>query len=191
MIPKKKTFITPEEYLEIERKAAFKSEYFNGEMFALAGAKVNHILINSNLNRELGNKLKDKPCKVFSNDLRVKISATGLYTYPDLVIACGETKLEDEEMDTLLNPTLIIEILSESTESYDRGKKFEHYRTLESIKEYVLVSQEKPKVEQFLKQPDGKWLYSEVNGLDSIVQFSSILCEINLNEIYHKVEFKE
>lgn len=189
MIPKKKTFITPEEYLEIERKAAFKSEYFNGEMFALAGAKVNHILINSNLNRELGNKLKDKPCKVFSNDLRVKISATGLYTYPDLVIACGETKLEDEEMDTLLNPTLIIEILSESTESYDRGKKFEHYRTLESIKEYVLVSQEKPKVEQFLKQPDGKWLYSEVNGLDSIVQFSSILCEINLNEIYHKVEF--
>ncbi|MCK9425341.1 MAG: Uma2 family endonuclease [Ignavibacteriaceae bacterium] len=190
MIPKKKTFITPEEYLEIERKASFKSEYFNGEMFALAGAKVNHILINGNINRELGNKLKDKPCKVFSNDLRVKISATGLYTYPDLVIACGETKLEDEEMDTLLNPTLIIEILSESTESYDRGKKFEHYRNLESLQEYVLVSQDKPKVEQFLKQQDGKWLYSEVNGIDSRAQFTSIECEIDLKEVYHKVEFK-
>lgn len=190
MIPKKKAFITPEEYLALERKAEFKSEYFNGEMFALAGAKVNHILINGNINREIGNKLKDKPCKVFSNDLRVKISTTGLYTYPDIVIACGETKLEDEELDTLLNPTLIIEILSDSTESYDRGKKFEHYRTLESLQEYVLVSQEKPKVEQFLKQPDGKWLYSEVNGIDSVVQFSSIECEIDLKEIYHKVEFK-
>lgn len=189
MIPQEKMFITPEEYLERERKAEFKSEYFNGEMFALAGAKVNHILINGNINRELGNKLKDKPCKVFSNDLRVKISRTGLYTYPDLVIACGETKLEDEEMDTLLNPTLIIEILSESTESYDRGKKFEHYRTLESLQEYVLVSQEKPKVEQFLKQPDGKWLYSEVNGINSVVQLFSIECEIDLKEIYHKVEF--
>ncbi|MCK9209412.1 MAG: Uma2 family endonuclease [Ignavibacteriaceae bacterium] len=190
MIPKKKTFITPEEYLEIERKAGFKSEYFNGEMFALAGAGKTHNKISSNLIINIGAHLKNKSCLIYGSDMKVKIKSSGLYTYPDISVVCGDEKFEDDESDILLNPKLVIEILSESTESYDRGKKFEHYRTLESLQEYVLVSQEKPKVEQFLKQPDDKWLYSEVNGIDSIVPLSSIECEIDLKEIYHKVEFK-
>jgi len=190
MIPKKKAFITPKEYLEIERKAEFKSEYFNGEMFALAGAGKTHNKISSNLIINIGVHLKNKTCLIYGSDMKVKISSSGLYAYPDISVVCGDEKFEDDESDILLNPKLVIEILSESTESYDRGKKFEHYRTLESLQEYVLVSQEKPKVEQFLKQQDGKWLYSEVNGIDSRAQFTSIECEIDLKEIYHKVEFK-
>ncbi len=128
-----KAHFTPEEYLEIERKAEYKSDYLNGEMFALAGTSKEHSIITINITRILGNELLGKRCQVFDSNLRVKVTETGLYVYPDLTVVCGEQKFDDNNFDVLLNPTIIIEILSKSTEDYDRGTKFKHYRELESL----------------------------------------------------------
>jgi Uma2 family endonuclease len=136
-----KVRITPQEYLALERKAEIKSEYFDGEMFAMSGATREHTKIVVNLITELNNQFADRPCEVYALDLRTKVSPTGLYTYPDIAAICGEPEFEDAHMDTLTNPQLIIEVLSDSTESYDRGRKFAHYRTIDSLLEYVLVSQ--------------------------------------------------
>lgn len=185
-----KARISPEEYLAMERRAETKSEYLDGEMFAMTGVTRRHSLVTTNLVRELSQKLIDRPCEVHANDLRVHIPATGLYTYPDVTAVCGEPHFEEaQEMDTLLNPILIIEILSPTTEAYDRGKKFEHYGTIESLAEYVLVSQVAPRVEQFVRQEGGHWLFTATSGLDSKVLFPSIGCEVALAEIYHKVPF--
>src|SRR5437868_8492820 len=136
-----KTLLTPEEYLAIERKAEYRSEYLNGEMFAMTGASRKHNLIALNIAGELRQQLKSKPCEAYVNDMRVRIPATDLYTYPDVTVVCGDPEFEDAFIDTLLNPTLLIEVLSESTESYDRGKKFGYYRTIQSLAEYLLVAQ--------------------------------------------------
>ncbi|MBI3951604.1 MAG: Uma2 family endonuclease [Acidobacteria bacterium] len=183
-----KRHLTPEEYLAIERKAEYKSEYFNGEVFAMAGAGERHNLIVANLIMELGRQLKKRPCKVYPSDMRVKIPVTGLYTYPDVVVVCGEPMFEDEHKDTLLNPTVLIEVLSESTEAYDRGKKFEHYRSVESLSDYVLIAQDAPKIEHYVRQPGNLWLLSETSGSQDIVQIDSIQCELALTEVYDKVE---
>jgi Uma2 family endonuclease len=135
----------------------------------------------------LSRELKPQPCEVYPSDMRVRVSATGLYTYPDVVVVCGEPRLEDDEQDTLLNPSLIIEVLSPSTESYDRGKKFEHYRTLESLVEYLLVAQDEPRVEQFVRQPGGTWLFTATSGRDAVVHLPSLGCSLALAEIYDKV----
>jgi Uma2 family endonuclease len=181
--------LTPEEYLEIERRAETRSEYLDGEMFAMAGASLEHSQIVSNLVGELSKQVKRRSYRALPNDLRIHIPATGLYTYPDVVVVCGEPRLEDEHFDTLLNPTLIIEVLSPSTEAYDRGKKFEHYRTVESLAEYLLVSQDAPRIEQYLRQPDGRWLFTAVAGMDSNITLPSIQCELSLAEVYDKVVF--
>src|SRR5947208_11419299 len=125
--------ITPEEYLAIDHKAEYKSEYFNGEMLAMSGASEQHVSIVANVMYLLVGQLKRRPCKAYSSDMRVKVSPTGLYTYPDVIVVCGQPQFADEQKDTLLNPTLIVEVLSESTKDYDRGEKFEHYRTLASL----------------------------------------------------------
>ena len=138
-----KPSLTPQEYLARERRATEKSEYYRGEIFAMAGASFEHSLIKDNLARESGNQLKDKPCRVITSDLRIKVNATGLYTYPDAVIVCDEPKFEDAQVDTLLNPRVIVEVLSDSTEKYDRGGKFAHYRQIPSLQEYVLVAQDR------------------------------------------------
>ena len=183
-----KTRINPEEYLAIERRAETKSEYLDGEMFAMTGVTRRHSLVTTNLVREISQRLIDRPCEVHSSDLRVHIPMTGLYTYPDLAVVCGEPRFqEDQEVDTLLNPTLIIEVLSPTTEAYDRGKKFEHYNAVESLAEYVLVSQTAPRVEQFVRQDGGHWLFTATSGLDAKVLFPTIGCELALAEIYHKV----
>jgi Uma2 family endonuclease len=130
-----KTYISPEEYLALERKAEYKSEYFAGEMFAMSGASPRHVLIVTNVVAELRSQLKQRPCTVYSTDLRVRVSPTGFYTYPDVVVVCDQPQFADEQRDTLINPTFIVEVLSESTKDYDRGEKFEHYRTLVSLKE--------------------------------------------------------
>lgn len=184
-----KPYLSPQDYLALERQAERKSEYLEGEMIAVTGASENHILAVTNLVRELSAQLKQHPCRVYSNDLRIQVSATGLYTYSDVVVACGERRFEDGHADTLPNPTLIIEVLSPTTESYDRGKKFEHYRALESLSEYVLVSQDQPRVEQFLRQDGNHWLFTATAGLDATVTLSSIQCELALTEIYDKVAF--
>jgi len=188
-IPKRK--LTPEEYLEIERKAEYKSEYFNGEIFAMAGAKRNHNKIVGNLTGLVWQHLKGKDCEFYPSDMRVFVPKTGLYTYPDVVVVCGEPKFQDNVFDTLLNPTLLIEVLSETTESYDRGKKFQHYRSIESLEEYVLVSQDEARIEKYLKQGDGFWVLSEAVGLDSEIEFASIECRISLAEVYDKVDFSD
>jgi Uma2 family endonuclease len=183
-----KTEYTPEEYLALERNAESKSEYFAGEIFLMAGASERHNLIVANLIAEFRSQFKKRPCKVYPSDMRVKVSASGLYTYPDVTVVCGEAQFEDEHNDTLLNPTLIIEVLSESSEAYDRGKKFEHYRSLEMLSDYFIIAQDKPEVEHFVRQPDDKWLFSAYSGLNAKVTIESVNCEIMLAEVYDKVD---
>ena len=184
-----KTYLTPEQYLAIERRAETKSEYLDGEMFAMSGASRNHNLIVVNLAREISSQLRNRPCEAYSTEQRVRILVTGLYTYPDVVVVCGEPQFEDEELDTLLNPTLLIEVLFSSTETYDRGKKFEHYQTLPSLSEYVLVSQTEPRIEQFLRQERNRWLLTTATGIEARIDLPSIQCELALAEVYLKVAF--
>ena len=184
-----KTYLTPEQYLEIERKAEFKSEYYQGEMFAMSGARFAHIQIVANAMRELGLQLLDRPCQPLSSDMRVCVAPVGLYTYPDVVVVCGELKFLDGTFDTLLNPTVIIEVLSESTEAYDRGRKFEHYRPLESLAEYLLVSSERVSVERYTRQPDGSWNYIAKASLEDSLDLQSVGCHLALADLYEKVEF--
>lgn len=181
--------LSPADYLAIERKAEFRSEYFNGEMFAMAGATRWHNRIVFSVGKRLDSQLEDRDCEVFVTDMRVKITATGLYTYPDVVVVCGEPRFEDAEVDTLLNPKVLCEVLSKSTEDYDRGKKFEHYRTVPSLSEYVLIAQEKPHVEHFVRQPSNQWLLSETSRLEDQIRLPSIECVLALSEIYRKVKF--
>jgi len=188
-IPKRK--LTPEEYLEIERKAEYKSEYFDGEIYAMSGAKRNHNKAATNVSGLIWQHLKGKDCESYSNDMRVFVPKTGLYTYPDVVVVCGEPKFQDKVFDTLLNPTLLVEVLSETTESYDRGKKFQHYRSIESLEEYVLVSQDEARIEKYVKRGDSFWLLSEAVGLDSEIEFASIECRISLAEVYDKIDFSD
>jgi len=182
-------YFTPAEYLAIERAATERSEYIDGEIVAMVGASREHSLINTNLAGELRQQLKRRPCEVHSNDLRVFIPAANLYTYPDIVVFCGEPRFEDPLRDTLLNPTLLIEVLSPSTEAYDRGKKFEFYRSIPSFREYLLVAQDEPRVEQFTLQTDGRWIFTATAGLDSTVTLASISCVLAMAEIYDKVSF--
>jgi len=184
--------ITPEEYLEIERAAEFRSEYYDGVMYAMAGTSFAHGTIIWNLGLELGSSLRNSPCRGMSNELRVRVPPERLYLYPDIVIVCGERRFADDQADTLLNPTLIIEVLSKSTEAFDRGEKFTMYRRLASLQEYVLVSQNKAQVEVYRRQPGAdQWLFSEKAGLDASVRFESISCEILLAEIYRDIDFKD
>ncbi|MFA7344154.1 MAG: Uma2 family endonuclease [Terrimicrobiaceae bacterium] len=184
-----KTSLTAAGYLAIERAAETKSEFFDGEMFAMAGTTKNHARIVMNFGGELRARLKGRTCEPFATDLRVKVEANGLYTYPDLVVVCGEQHFEDDRLDTLLNPTFIVEVLSETTERYDRVKKFDLYRALPSLLEYVLVSQSEPRVEQFLRQPDGGWNFRATTDPAATVNLPSIGCEIPFAEIYERVEF--
>lgn len=188
---KEKKKISAQEYLALEREAEFKSEFYNGETFSLAGASLSHNRIVRNISSFLHQLLKQKGCEIFLNDMRLKVSEEGLYTYPDLMIVCGEFQFIDEAKDTLLNPAVIIEVLSKSTESYDRGKKFEFYRKIASLKEYVLVSQEKPMVEIFTKDSSGGWLLRDENNVNKSVTLSSIECSVPLSEIYFAVDFQE
>ena len=186
-----KTKLTPEEYLEFERKAETKHEYFNGEIFAMSGAKRNHNKIVGNLSGLIWQHLKGKDCEFYPADMRVFVPETGLYTYPDLVVVCGEPEFKDDVFDTLLNPVLLVEVLSETTESYDRGKKFQHYRSIESLREYVLVAQDEARIEKYVKTGDGFWLLSEAVGLDAEIEFAAIECRIALREVYDKINFED
>jgi Uma2 family endonuclease len=175
--------------LEFERKSEVKHEYFAGEIFAMAGAKRNHNKITTNLSGLVWQHLKGKSCESYSNDMRVLVPQTGLYTYPDLVVVCSEPIFQDDVFDTLLNPVLIIEVLSETTEKYDRGKKFQHYRSIETLYEYVLVSTDEARIEKFEKTGDGFWFLSEAVGIDAEIELTSIEAKIPLAEVYDKIDF--
>jgi len=182
--------LTAEEYLAIERKAETKSEFYDGEMFLMAGATREHNLISGNIFRRIANGLEGKPCETYTNDMRVRTPATGLFTYPDVVVVCGEPQFDDKEFDTLLNPTLIVEVLSRSTASYDKGGKFADYRTIESLREYVMVAQDRYEIEHHAKQTDGRWVLTDVRGLDANVELGSIECTRSVREIYDRVALK-
>jgi Uma2 family endonuclease len=179
---------TPEEYLALERKAEYRSEYFAGEIFAMSGASEHHNLIVGNVFAALHTQFRNRPCRVYASDMRVKVSPTGLYTYPDVVAVCGAPRFDDEQKDTLLNPAVIIEVLSPSTEAYDRGDKFGHYRKLESLTEYVLIAQEKIHIERYVRQADNQWLFSEASDPSDAIRLPTIDCLLVLAEVYDKVE---
>jgi Uma2 family endonuclease len=188
MATQPKGFLTPEQYLEIERQAEYKSEYYDGEMFAKAGAPRLHSLIVANVIGELRQQLKDRPCETRPSDLRVQ-TPSGLYTYPDVVVACGEARFLGTQEDTLLDPTLLVEVLSPSTEAYDRGRKFEHYRSIESLAEYLLVASDRIHADLFVKQPDGEWLLRDASRIEDKLELRSAGCSLALAEIYAKVKF--
>ena len=152
--------ISPEEYLTGERDGDIRHEYFAGEVFAMAGASREHNQISTNIVRLLGNQLLEKPCSVFASDMKVKVQKKKKYSYPDIVVVCEKEEYEDEHNDVLLNPVVLIEILSDSTEAYDRGDKFSHYQDIPSFTEYILVSQYTFKMERFTRQPDNSWVYT-------------------------------
>lgn len=182
-------FLTPEQYLEIERKAEYKSEYFSGQMFAMAGASRAHNVITGNIIRRLGNHLDGTPCETYPSDMKVLVSATGLYTYPDVSVACGEPQFLDRQGDVLLNPLVIVEVLSETTEAYDRGAKFALYQRIESLQEYVLVSQDQARVERYVRKENGQWLYSRMDGLEGELRLDALDCRLALAEVYARVQF--
>jgi len=180
--------ISPEEYLAAERASEAKHEYLAGEVFAMVGASWEHNLIVTNLVRELSGQLKDRPCRVYASDMRVGVEVADLYAYPDIVIGCGDDHFADTHFDTLLNPTVVIEVLSPSTEAYDRGEKFAHYRRLESLTDYLLVSQNRRRIEHFHREADGRWLLFEAAGAEAALEIPSIGCQLVLAEVYDKVE---
>jgi Uma2 family endonuclease len=190
MATEPKSSLTVEQYLTLERQSETRSEYLNGEVFAMTGASREHNLITGNVFGEIRAQLRGRSCEAYASDMRVAIPGTGLYTYPDVVVACGPPQFEDGELDTLLNPTLIVEVLSASTEDYDRGTKFAHYRTLASLAEYVLVAQDKVHVEHFVRQAEG-WLLTETDDLATTLDLPSIGCKLALADIYERVFGRE
>ncbi len=181
---------SPQEHLALERKSETRNEYYNGEILAMSGASREHNLISVNLLRDSGNQLEDRPCEAYTSDMRVAIEATGLYTYPDVSVVCGEPRFLESEVDTLLNPMVIVEVLSPTTEAYDRGVKFRHYRRIRSLREFVLITQERMLVERFTRQGND-WVLSDLTEPDQVLKLESINCEIPLSRIYAKVTFPE
>lgn len=187
---------TVDQYLALERQSDIKHEYFDGEIFAMAGGSRPHSLVGANCIRELGNALKGRSCEVHTSDMQV-FCPTGLRTYPDASVVCGEAELEAGADVTLLNPLVIVEVLSKTTEAYDRGRKFEHYKTIESLQEYVLIAQDRPQVDHFARQatgspnPTGQWLLTTFTELDAALELPALECQIPLAEIYLGAKFEE
>jgi Uma2 family endonuclease len=181
------SFLTANDYLVWERQQETRHEYLEGHVFAMTGASRAHNMLCANILASLHGQLRGKPCEIYVNDMRVKVSETGMYTYPDLVAACGEPQFEDQAVDTLLNPVLIIEVLSDSTERYDRGAKFTHYRSVDSLKEYLLVSQNECRVEHYVRQPGNQWLLSEYEQIEDHIELNSLGSHLTLTEIYERI----
>lgn len=162
---------------------------YNGEIFSMVGATRAHNLITGNMITAFNNQLRGRGCESHPNDMRVKVSATGLYTYPDVVVVCGEPRFEDDILDTLLNPTLIVEVLLESTEAYDRGMKFEHYQSIETLREYILISQDHNRLEVYDRQEDNEWSYRFLNGREAKYDSRSVEVSVSLDEVCFALEF--
>ncbi len=184
-------YYTPEQYVEMEEKAEFKSEYVSGRISAMAGASPRHNTISANVLREVGNRLKGGPCQPFGSDQRVTIMQTGLKTYPDVLVVCGELHLHPLDRNSLINPVVVFEVLSDSTEGHDRGEKWAHYRRLDSLEEYVLVSQKEARVELYVRHADGSWKYTATEGLEASLFLPSLDCTLPLAEVYDRVVFEE
>jgi Uma2 family endonuclease len=180
-------FVTPEEYLEAERKAEYRSEYLDGQVHAMAGTSRAHGRITLNLARRLDEQLENGPCEVFVTDLKVRVATKGPYFYPDLVVVCGAPQLLGVDDDVILNPKVVIEVLSPSTESYDRGKKFQAYARHESLAEYVLVAQDHVQGDHYVRQPNGHWDFTSTSDADGVIEFPSIGARVKVADIYSRV----
>lgn len=188
MTAQRKPYLTEEAYLQRERTSPTKHEYFAGEIYAMAGASEQHNLIAMNIAMLLQTHLRGRSCRAYPSDMRVKVVKTGLYTYPDFTIVCGPSQFVDaEKRDTLTNPAVIIEILSPSTERYDRGMKFQHYRTIETLHEYILVAQDEYHLERFTRQEHNEWVLSEAIGLEASLGITSIQATLRLQDVYEQV----
>jgi Uma2 family endonuclease len=183
-----RTPVSASEYLEIERKAEYKSEYCAGEMFAMAGATEAHNILAANMLVLIHYQFRARDCRVYGSDMRVAVSPEGLYTYPDVSAACEEPRFLDQHRDTLLNPAVIVEVLSSSTEAYDRGRKFELYRTLDSIQQYVLVATDRIHVDVYTRVQDGRWVLRSLDGAADSVELDSIGCRLLVSELYQKTD---
>ena len=187
MEPKPDRTMTQAEYLEMERTSGIKHEYCNGEAYAMTGASRRHNLIVANVIRSLGNQLRDSPCRIYPSDMRVKVERTGLLCYPDVSVSCGDEMFSDDCQDTLLTPAMIVEVLSDSTEGYDRGEKFWHYRQIPSLVNYVLISQHKQKIEVYLRNERGAWELEETTQDRGEIDLAAIGCRLSISEVYHKI----
>jgi Uma2 family endonuclease len=189
MIDPTKKFITPEEYLALEERADHKSEYYNGEMFAMSGASFNHNVITGNVHAAFHQLLSKRPCRTFVNDMRLLTSPKGLYTYPDVMVVCGKIEFAPKRDDTVMNPFVIVEVWSDSTQAYDRGKKFALYRQIPSLKEYVMIDQTQPYVEHYRREGHF-WVFEALETIDAILTLPALECEIPLAVMYEKIEWQ-
>ena len=180
---------TPEEYLDLERKSHYKSEYLEGQIYAMSGGSLNHGATGANVIIAIGKRLPGTPCRIFSSNVKVRTTTDGLFTYPDASIVCGDVRFHDDKQDVIVNPIVLVEVLSPSTEAYDRVGKWEQYQTIDSLQTYVLIAQHQARVEQYARQPNGDWLYSPVTGRNQSLYIASIDCTLALSEIYDRVEF--
>lgn len=180
-------YLTPEEYLAIERQAEFKSEYVDGVMYSMAGGSPKHNLVSGNIHSLINLRLWDGPCRVFNSDQKVRVPGKQKYLYPDVTVVCDKPLFDENEKDVLLNPLLIVEVLSDSTAGYDRARKFLFYQEIESFREYLLVAQDEPVVQHYIKQSDGSWIYTKIEGLDKSIELTTINCRLELKDIYAKV----
>lgn len=188
--PQRFPVFTAEQYLALERTSEIRHEYLDGSVYAMAGESPEHSIICFNLGGILHGQLKDKPCRGFSPNMKVRTDPNGLFAYPDLTVVCGDPIYHDERRDVLVNPTVIFEVLSPSTESYDRGEKFLRYSTqIASLRDYVLVAQDRPHVERYYRKPDGAWVSTDVDGLASTLDLASIDCQLSLTDIYARIAF--
>lgn len=184
-------YLTLQQYFTLEETGDRKHEYYRGAAYAMTDASARHNLIVANLIGLLHGQLRGSSCRVFPSDLRLKIEATGLFTYPDLSVICGSIRFHEGRQDTVMNPTVLIEVLSPSTENYDRGKKFEHYRTLESLQEYLVVAQDQVHIEQYIRQDEHRWLLVDFFGVDQVIQISAIGCALPVALVYEYVSFED
>jgi len=173
----------------MERQADVRHEYIDGEVFAMAGESLEHSTICFNIAVLIGAQLRGKPCRGFSPNMKVRTSPSGLYTYPDLAVVCGEPVFHDQQRDVLVNPKVVVEVLSPSTEGYDRGGKWIRYQQIETLTDYLLIAQDQSLIEHYTRQADGKWLYSAVGDLADSVQLPSIDCRLPLVEVYDRIRF--
>lgn len=186
----RETWYSPQEYLRLERMGKDKHEYHNGRIYAMAGASPSHVRVTRNVLTSLHTQFRGKTCEAFGNDQRVQVDASGLYTYPDVSVICGEARYDPFEPDNLLNPTLLVEVLSATTEGYDRGDKFRMYRTIPSFREYVLIAQDKAWIDSYFKGDDGEWRLSSVEGLEAVLMLRTVACTLALHEVYEGVSFE-
>ncbi|MEI6778437.1 MAG: Uma2 family endonuclease [Chloroflexales bacterium] len=191
MIAQPKNSMTEQAYLALERSGSYKHEYFDGEIFAMSGGTASHNLISGNAFASLHTQLRGTGCRVFNSDMRLKVVATGLNTYPDVTIVCGNFQFADESRDTIINPMVIIEVLSPSTERYDRGMKFQNYRMIATLQEYILIAQDKHQIEHYVRQESGQWIFEEAKEFTDTITLPSVRCVLPMSDVYDGVDVEQ